>query len=74
MNTAKKTRLDRVLKVLLWFCGLTAIAGLIVLGLGSDIGVAMVAGAVGIGVFPAFHFASLVAFEQSESDQGTGGD
>jgi len=54
--------------VVLWVCILGAVAGLLIKIIGSDIGALMVFFFGAIGTFPAFHFASLVAFKDAGAD------
>ncbi len=61
--------LHRSLKVLLLICILGAVAGLVVQILGSDVGAVMVYISCALGTFPAFHFASLVAFKDARADE-----
>jgi uncharacterized membrane protein YdjX (TVP38/TMEM64 family) len=61
--------LHRSLKVLLWICIFGAVAGVVVQILGSDIGAVMVFIFCAVGSFPAFHFASLVAFKDAGADE-----
>ena len=57
------------LKVLLWVCILGAVAGLVMQILGSDVGAVTVLVCCAIGIFPAFHFASRVAFKDAGADK-----